>query len=271
MNPQEMKTMKSKSKTIPKERILAFGCHPDDVEFECAGTLALLAACGCEVHIATMTGGEVGSPTLSRKQIQKKRLKEAAKSAAVIGAQYHYAGGCDLEVEYNDAYRRMATRVMREVNPTIVLTLPPMDYMADHEQTSLLVRNAAYIAQVPLYACDTTAPAMKRCPHLYYWNAIDLKDIFGRPLPMHFGVDVSSVIHTKEEMLACHASQREWLAALGWDTYLEVMKERTGRQGKLIGRSHGECFIQHLGAGYPQDNILKKILGPRCRELRSKK
>ena len=36
-------------------------------------------------------------------------------------------------------------RVMREVDPLIVFTCPPMDYLADHEQTSLLVRNAASI------------------------------------------------------------------------------------------------------------------------------
>ena len=41
------------------ERVLAFGCHPDDVEFQCAGTLALLAERGYEVHIATMGGGEL--------------------------------------------------------------------------------------------------------------------------------------------------------------------------------------------------------------------
>ena len=44
------------------KRILAFGCHPDDVEFMAAGTLALLAELGYEIHIATMAGGEVGSP-----------------------------------------------------------------------------------------------------------------------------------------------------------------------------------------------------------------
>ncbi len=37
------------------DRILVFGCHPDDVEFMAAGTLALLAERGYEVHIATMT------------------------------------------------------------------------------------------------------------------------------------------------------------------------------------------------------------------------
>ena len=36
------------------KRMLAFGCHPDDVEFQCAGTLALLARRGYEIHIATI-------------------------------------------------------------------------------------------------------------------------------------------------------------------------------------------------------------------------
>ena len=245
-------------------RVLAFGCHPDDVEFMAAGTLALLAERGWEVHIATMTGGEVGSPTLSSEAIQKRRLEEAARSAAVVGGRYHWAGGRDLEVEYNSFYRKIATRVVREVDPAIVLAPPPMDYMADHEQTSLLVRNAAYIAPVPLYDCG--APAIAKCPHLYYWNASGLKDIFGRPLPVHFGVDTGSVMAVKEKMLACHASQREWLAALGWDSYLEVMKEWSRAQGKLIGREHGECFIQHLGSGYPQDDLLGQVLGDRCVE-----
>ncbi len=40
------------------DRVLAFGCHPDDLEFMAAGTLALLAERGYEVHVATMTGGD---------------------------------------------------------------------------------------------------------------------------------------------------------------------------------------------------------------------
>jgi len=128
------------------KKILAFGCHPDDIEFMCAGTLSLLAKCKYEIHIAVMTGGEAGSPTLSPQQIREKRLQEGANSADVIGAYFHYAGGHDLEVEYNNQYRKMAVRIMREVNPHIVFTCPPMDYLLDHEETSRIVRNAAYIA-----------------------------------------------------------------------------------------------------------------------------
>lgn len=244
------------------ERVLAFGCHPDDVEFMCAGTLALLARKGYEIHIATMAGGEAGSPTLTSQQIRAKRLDEAARAAAVLGGRFHYAGGCDLEIEYNSAYRRMATRVMREVDPLIVLTCPPMDYLADHEQTSLLVRNAAYIASVPLYDCGVPTTPTRRFPYLYYWNAAGLTDIFGRPIPLHIGVDVSSVIETKLEMLACHASQREWLSFHnGWDAYTETMKDWSRAQGERIGAAHGECFSQHLGNGHPRDDILAAELG----------
>ena len=263
-----MKSKPSSGKTAVNKRVLAFGCHPDDVEFMCAGTLVLLAQRGFEIHIATMTGGDVGTATRTRAQIRAQRLREAADAAAVIGAQFHFAGGCDLEVEYNSAYRKMATRVMREVDPQIVLTLPPMDYMADHEQTSLLVRNAAYIASVPLYSCGVRTRPTMRFPYLYYWNACALTDVFGRALPLHFGVDVGAAMKTKATMLACHESQREWLAFHnGWDAYLDTMRDWTRRQGRLIARNWGECFIQHLGNGHPQDNILKKILGNRCIKL----
>ena len=250
------------------KRVLAFGCHPDDIEFMAAGTLALLAEKGNEVHLATMTGGEVGSPTLKIGEIRDKRLKEAAASAGLIGAAYHYAGGHDLEVEYNHHYRQLAVRVVRQVNPDIILTNAPTDYLIDHEENSRLVRNAAFIASVPLYDCGLPLAPADKIPHLYYWNAVGGIDNFGRPLPVHFGIDVSSTMKLKERMLACHGSQREWLRYINkFDSYLEEMKKKTRAQGERIGRPFGECFIQHVGNGHPTDNILKEILGDLCVEL----
>ena len=252
----------------PTHRILAFGCHPDDVEILCAGTLALLAKRRCEIHIAVMAGGDVGSPTAPRFVIRERRLKEAQASADLIGARFHFAGGEDLEVEYNDAYRRRAVRVMREVNPAIVFTHSPMDYLVDHEETSRLVRNAAFIAQVPNYDCGAAVPPTSRIPHLYYANAVGRKDIFGRPLPLTCAVNVSTVMKTKTRMLACHASQREWLrVVLKCDNYLELMRRSSAAEGRAAGFSYAESFIQHLGEGHPQDNILKQLLGDACREF----
>jgi LmbE family N-acetylglucosaminyl deacetylase len=254
------------------DRVLAFGCHPDDVEFMAAGTLALLARQGFEIHIATMAGGEAGSPELTSAQIKAIRLKESEAAAALAGAHYHYAGGCDLEVEYNSEYRRMATRVIRAVDPLIVLTHAPTCYMVDHEETSRLVRNACYIASIPLYDRDAGLAPTHRFPYLYYWNAMGLTDIFGRSLPMQFGVDIGSVVELKERMLLCHESQRAWLEFHnGPDAYVNAQRGFNRKQGALMGCEHGECFMQHLGHGHPKDNILKKLLGDRVADLPVKK
>ena len=249
-------------------RVLAFGCHPDDVEFICAGTLALLAQRGCEIHIAVMAGGDVGSSTLPRFMIREQRLKEAQAAADLIGARFHFAGGEDLEVEYNAAYRRRAVRTMREVNPTIVFTHSPMDYLIDREETSRLVRNAAFIGTVPNYDCGAAVPTTSRIPHLYYANAIGRRDIFGRPLPLTCAIDVSAVMESKTRMLTCHASQREWLrVVLQCDDYLEMMQRTSRAEGDAAGFAFAEGFIQHRGEGYPQDNVLKKLLGDGCVEF----
>lgn len=251
------------------DRVLAFGCHPDDLEFMAAGTLALLAEAGMEIHCATMTGGEVGHPTLSRPETREVRLGEAARAAQVLKGAFHYAGGQDLEVAYTDDYRRAAVRILREVDPLIVLTCPPMDYLADHEQTSLLVRNAAYIASVPHYDCGVPTTPTRRFPYLYYWNASGVVDIFGRPLPLSCVVDITPAMAVKEEMLACHASQREWLAYHnGWDAYIENMKWMSAQDGARIGVGFAEGFVQHYGSGHPRDNILKTLLGERVVDLR---
>jgi LmbE family N-acetylglucosaminyl deacetylase len=250
------------------KRVLAFGCHPDDIEFMAAGTLALLADKGCEIHMATMTGGEVGSHTLESQRIREKRLREAEESARIIGATYHYAGGHDLQVEYNHLYRQLAMRVVRRVNPDIILTHAPSDYLIDHEETSRLVRNAAFIASVPLYDCGLPLAPADGIPHLYYWDAFGGIDIFGRPLPIHFAIDVTQAMETKERMLACHESQREWLRYINkFGAYLEEMKTKSRAQGERIKRPYGECFIQHVGNGHPTDNILREILGDLCVEL----
>lgn len=254
---------------MAKDRVLAFGPHPDDVEIKGAGTLVLLAEMGFEIHVAVMAGGEMGSPTLPPKAIHAIRMKEAAKAAASIGAEFHFAGGYDIEIDYSQAYRRRAVRVVREVDPLIVFTTPPSDYLIDHEETSRLVRNACYVASVRNYSCGVPTQPTSRIPYLYYYNASDMHDIFGRPLPLTCAVDISSVIDQKSRMLACHASQKVWLSHLNKiDDFVASMQRMARAEGKRAGFRMAETFVQHLGSGHPQDDILKQLLGRRCREFR---
>ena len=99
-------------------------------------------------------------------------------------------------------------------------------------------------------------------PYLYYVDPMEGKDKFGVPVIPGFYVDISSEIGIKEEMLACHASQREWLRKHHkMDQYLIAMKQFASQRGDGIGVQYAEAFRQHLGHGYPQDNILKELIG----------
>ena len=61
-------------------------------------------------------------------------------------------------------------------------------------------------------------------------------------------------------MLACHASQREWLRAHhGIDEYLDSMRRFAAVRGKLLGVAAAEGFVQHLGHGYPHDDLLHTL------------
>jgi len=246
-------------------RVLAFGAHPDDVEFHCAGTLVLLQQAGWEVAIATMTAGGGGSRQHDWAAARRIRLAECKASADVLGASYYYAGGADMDVDFRHELRVKTVRVFRQVRPDVVITLPPADYHTDHEETSRLVRAACFFAPIPNYP-EQDLPPIGRVPHLYYTYA--RKDILGRPAPVQFVVDIGSVQETKTQMLACHESQRDWVRSHhGHDDYLRSMKERDAVAGNPAGLTAAEGFCQHLGAGYPHENVLAAALGDYVHEV----
>lgn len=75
-------------------------------------------------------------------------------------------------------------------------------------------------------------------------------------------MDISETMELKSRMLACHASQREWLRAQhGIDEYILTMKRWGEHRGRQIGKAFGEGFRQHRGHAYPQDDLLGKMLG----------
>ena len=245
-------------------RILAIHAHPDDIEFQCAGTLALLKEKGCPIVMATMTAGDLGSAELEQEAIAKIRREEASQAAEMLGAEYMCLEFGDLAIEVNNDGRRRVTECLRKARPDIVITAPPVDYMADHEVTSRLVRDACFSASVPFYKTEQwdPAPPTERIPHLYYVDPIEGVDWFGNAVPYDFIVDISKTFDLKLNMLACHDSQREWLRRQhGLDEYLDGCKRWSAQRGQIIGAEYGEAFRQHQSHPYPHDNLLGKLLG----------
>lgn len=248
----------------PPPRVLAIHAHPDDLEFQCAGTLLRLKLLGCTLTMATMTAGDLGSAELLPDEIARVRRQEAQRSANLLGADYVCLEFQDLSIEVNNDCRRRVTELIRRTRPEVVITAPPVDYMSDHEATSRLVRDACFNASVPHYQTHSWDPAapLHQIPALYYVDPIEGVDWFGNPVIPEFIVDISTTFERKLEMLACHASQREWLRRQhGLDEYLEGCRRWSEHRGRQIGVAYGEAFQQHKGHPYPQQGILQSLLG----------
>jgi LmbE family N-acetylglucosaminyl deacetylase len=245
------------------DTVLSVLAHPDDAEFLCAGALIRLAKeHGWQVHIASMTPGDCGSSELPPQEIARIRRAEGARAAALIGGRYHCLEERDLLIVYGERPLERVTRLLREVRPRIVLTHSPADYMLDHEMTSTVVRAAAFAAPIPNFLSGRgLPPPSEYIPHLYYCDPIEGKDSMGRAVEPAFRVDIGAVLETKAQMLAAHASQRDWLLKHhGMDQYVQAMRDWAAQRGRPHV-SAAEGYRQHLGHGYPQDNLLGQVLG----------
>ena len=246
---------------LPDRKVaLSLMAHPDDAEFLSAGTLALLQRKGWEIHIATMTPGDKGTATHSREEISSIRRAEGTKAAALLGGAFHCLECEDLYVLYDRETINRATELLRRVRPSLVFTTSPSDYMLDHEIASRVTQTACFGCGVKNLEVETEA--FEPTPWLYYADPVEFKDIFGNNVAPGMWVDISSAIDIKEEMLLCHASQRDWLITHhGMDEYERLMREGSAKRGEAAGFAYAEGFRQHLGHSFPQENILKQALG----------
>ena len=234
--------------------------HPDDAELVCAGTLSLLKKAGWDIHIVTLAPGDKGTAELSREEISSIRKEEAARAARIIDASYYCLEFEDLYILYDRESINRTTAIIRSVKPSVVFTASPQDYLIDHELTSLIVQAACFASGVKNMEVDI--PAFEPIPYLYYCDPMEGKDLFGKPVKPSIYVDISEEIGIKEEMLACHASQRNWLMQHHkMDEYIHAMKRFAAQRGREAGTDFAEGLRQHLGHGFPQDNVLGEILG----------
>lgn len=238
---------------------LAMLAHPDDAEFLCGGTLIRLADAGWQIHIATATAGDCGTISETPWAIAARRTEEARSAAALIGATYHCLGEPDGFVVYDKPTLRKCVDLFRRVTPSLVFAHASKDYMMDHEMTSLLGRAASFLYAAPNASVWPVQPGAA-VPHLYYCDPVEGIDPLGKPVEPTTIVDISEQLERKTKMLACHASQREWLRAHhGNDEYLDSMRRHAEARGKESGMAAAEGFVQHLGHPYPQNDLLMEL------------
>lgn len=238
---------------------LGIFAHPDDAEIICSGTLSLLKKAGWSVHIATAAKGDKGTYEYSREEISRIRKYEGIKAAEMIGGTYHCLEFEDIYLMYNRDTINKATSLLRKVKPTIVFTSSPADYMLDHEITSQIAQTACFAAGI--INMDIPEEPFLFIPHLYYCDPVEGKDRFGNLIVPSVFVDITSEILIKEKALSCHTSQEYWLLNHQQSEYINSMKRFAEKRGAEADVNYAEGFRQHLGHGFPQNNILKEALG----------
>lgn len=165
----------------PKERVLAIGAHPDDVEIGVGGILAAHRAAGDEITILTLSRGARGGDADDRQH-------ESLASAELLGARLFVKDLVDTEITNGGPTVRLIEEVVREVNPTIVYTHTDHDRHQDH----VAVHQASIVATrtVETVACYQSPSA-----------TVDFR-------PTRF-VPIDDFVDSKLELLACFRSQAD--------------------------------------------------------------
>jgi N-acetylglucosamine malate deacetylase 1 len=124
--------------------LLAFGAHPDDIEFGCGGVIASETRAGRKAHFVVCSRGEAGTHGTP-----KERVAEAKKSAQLLGATIEFIKlDGDAHLELRAAHAIKLAGIIRRVCPDTLLAPSLVENQhPDHGRLGKLVRDAARLAR----------------------------------------------------------------------------------------------------------------------------
>ncbi len=221
---------------------LAVGAHPDDIEFECGGTLAKWGAAGAAIHLLICTDGSKGTwdvdadtdVLIARRQAEQ---REAARRIHP-DAQVHFLGEVDGELANTVELRGRVARVIRETTPDIVLGHDPWRRWRmhpDHRNAGFLTVDAVVAARDPHYHREHMADGLTHHrPRALLLFECEEPDHVERLEQRH--------VDAKVDALLAHESQFETTMVIAADddgTQAAAFRERTEREARTHGRTGG--------------------------------
>ena len=230
--------------------LLAFGAHPDDIEFGCGGVIASETRAGRQAHFIICSHGEAGTYGTP-----KQRHAEAKRAAALLGATIEFIKlDGDAHLEVCVAHTIKLAGILRREKPGIVLA-PSLgeNQHPDHWRLGKMVRDAARLARYgglkelrrsPSHAID----------QLFYYSVTpeaDPRDVS----PVLVDVSDPEIVSAWTAAMAAHASQ------VRARNYIELQITRS----RLLGARAG---IGHAIALFPNDPLVLDSLAQLRRSAR---
>lgn len=216
--------------------VLAIFAHPDDVELTVGGTLLKMKSLGYRTGALDVTGGEMGT-----RGTPKGRADEAAEAAKILKLDAREnLGLADGRVFADDESRTKLVRVLRRLQPKIILTHQTDDPHPDHNHIAQLVRESARLASMRKYD-ESFGQERIQVPMVAH-------NVFSRLIAPSFVVDVSEFLEQKMKSIKAHKSQfhnpesNEPETRLTSAAFLDELENRSRYFGSLIGAAAGEPF-----------------------------
>jgi LmbE family N-acetylglucosaminyl deacetylase len=228
--------------TLPSKPLIAFGAHPDDIEFGCGGIIAREAQVGRPIHFVVCSRGESATNGTS-----KQRTAEAQKAAALLGARLEFLDlGGDAHLEVRVAHTLKLAAIIRRLKPVIVLAPTVVENQhPDHAALGRMVRDAARLARY-----GGVKELRSRPPHaigslLFY--AISVEGEPSGEAPIFVDVSEPGVLETWTKSMLAHATQAQTRR------YSELQLTRARLNG-------ARCGVAAAIALYPADSLLMEGL-----------
>lgn len=220
--------------------VLAIGCHPDDIEINCAGTLVKCVKRGDNVTVCHVANGNLGHAIIEPDELREIRINEAINAGALGGIKVVTCDIGDCLVNAADkAQLDKLVDIIREADPDFIITHAPTDYMPDHVEVAKLVFAASFNASVPHY--KTSVDKVSKVTPIYYMD--NLAGLGSQPTMY---VDVSEEIDLKLEMLECHESQLKWMRDHDHIDFADFVKTCARYRGFQSNCEYAECFSECL-------------------------
>lgn len=217
--------------------VLAVGCHPDDLEIACSGTLVKYVEQGADVYMCHVANGNMGHVQILPEPLREIRTKEAEEAGRIIGAKevFNLDVGDVLVTRYdNDVVDAMAD-VVRYVKPDVIITHNDTDYMQDHIETNRLAFNGSFIAT--LAHKSVKYAAITDFIPIYYMDTVGGVDFS----PTHY-VDITDQIETKLKALSCHNSQIRWMLEHDHIDFIDMVRTCSKYRGYQCGVPYAEGY-----------------------------
>lgn len=183
-------------------RIIAFGAHPDDAEFQIGGTAIKWARAGHKVKLVSVTNGDIGHWREAGGPLAIRRTAEVREAAKRMGIEVEVLDIHDGELEPTLENRKKITRLIRQWEADMVFAHRPWDYHPDHRYTGVLVQDAAFMVGVP-FICPDTKPLARQPVFCYF------PDRFTKPYEFKpdIAVSIDDSFEAKVDAIDALASQ----------------------------------------------------------------